>query len=263
MAILLEPLSELSRYQHLLRSWSLREIKIRYKQSLLGGLWAVIQPLSVAIIFSIIFNFFINISTDGVPHLIFYYAALFPWTFFANSVTTGSNSVIANMHLVTKIYFPREILPLSGIIAAMFDFVIAGLLYAVLALFYDISLGSSLVLLPFLILMQFLFTSGIVFILAALNVYYRDIRFIVPLGLQIYMYSTPLIYPISVVPESILPFYMLNPMAGILNAYRAILVYGTWPELSYLIVAGLISVLVFLGGYVFFNRASRVFADII
>jgi ABC-type polysaccharide/polyol phosphate export permease len=141
--------------------------------------------------------------------------------------------------------------------------VIAGLLYAGLALFYDISVGSSLVLLPLLIVMQFLFTSGIVFILAALNVYYRDIRFIVPLGLQIYMYSIPLIYPISVVPERILPFYMLNPMAGILNAYRAILVYGTWPEFSYLIVAGLISVLVFLGGYVFFNRASRVFADII
>jgi lipopolysaccharide transport system permease protein len=263
VTILVESFSELNRYRDLLRTWSIREIKIRYKQSLLGGLWAVLQPLSVAIIFSIIFNLFINVSTDGIPHLIFYYVALFPWTFFSNSVTTGANSIISSLHLVTKIYFPREILPLSGIIAAMLDFTIAGLLYVVLAFLHGISVGPSLILLPWLIIIQFLFTSGIVLILATLNVYYRDIRFVVPLVLQIYMYSTPLIYPVSAVPESIRPFYLLNPMASILNAYRSILAYGVWPELTYLASASLVSIILFLVAYTFFSKAARSFADII
>jgi len=263
VTILVESFLELNRYRDLLRTWSIREIKIRYKQSLLGGGWAILQPLSVALIFSIIFSLFVNISTAGAPHLIFYYAALFPWTFFSNSVTTGSGSIIANMHLVTKIYFPREIMPLSGIFAALFDFIIAGLVYGLLAYFYRISVGASIILLPLLLVIQLLLTSGIVLILAALNVFYRDIRFVVPLGLQIYMYSVPLIYPVSAVPESLRPFYMLNPMASIINAYRAILVYGGWPDFNYLLLAFVTSTLIFLAGYGFFSKAARNFADII
>jgi lipopolysaccharide transport system permease protein len=263
VTILIEPLAELNRYRDLLRTWSIREIKIRYKQSLLGGLWAVLQPLSVALIFSIIFSAFIQVPTDGVPHLLFYYAALFPWTFFANSVTSGSNSIISNMHLVTKIYFPREIMPLATMIAALFDFVIAGFIYGGFALLYQVQFGPSLVLLPILILIQLLFTGGVVLILATLNVFYRDIRFVVPLGLQIYMYLTPLIYPLSVIPKRLLPFYMLNPMAGLLHAYRAILIHGQWPEPAYLGSAFLISLLLFAVAYTFFSKAARSFADII
>jgi len=263
VTILLESLTELARYRHLLKSWSIREIKIRYKQSLLGGLWAVLQPLSVAIIFSVIFKFFINVPTDGVPHLIFYYAALFPWTFFSNSVTTGSNSIVTNMHLVTKIYFPREIMPFAGITAALFDFGIAGLIYVGLAIYYQLPVGTSLALLPVLVLIQLLFTGGVVLILAALNVFYRDIRFVVPLGLQLYMYVTPLIYPLSVVPKRFLPLYMLNPMAGLLDAYRTILIQGGWPAPFYLGTAFLISLALFGLAYFFFGKAARSFADLI
>jgi lipopolysaccharide transport system permease protein len=263
MTILVGSLLELNRYRDLLRTWSIREIKIRYKQSLLGGLWAVIQPLSVAIIFSVIFNLFIKLPTGGAPYLLFYYAALFPWAFFANSVTTGSNSLIGHMPLVTKIYFPREIMPLSGIIAALFDFMIAAGIYVGLAILYQVSAGPSLILFPLLVMIQFLFTSGVVLVLSALNVFYRDIRFVVPLALQIYMYLTPLIYPVSVIPERFRPFYMLNPMAAIVDAYRTILIYGQWPQPIYLASAGVISILLFLLSYIFFNKAARSFADLI
>lgn len=263
MSLLIEPLSELNHYRDLLRTWSIREIKIRYKQSLLGGLWAVLQPLSVALIFSIIFSVFVKVPTDGVPPLIFYYAALFPWTFFANSVTAGSNSIISNLNLVTKIYFPREIMPLATMMAGLFDFAIAGLIYLGFALFYQVQFGPSLVLLPVLILIQILFTGGVVLILAALNVFYRDIRFVVPLGLQIYLYLTPLIYPLSVIPKKLLPFYMLNPMAGLIDAYRAVLIHGQWPEPVYLGSAFLISLLLFAAAYAFFSKTARSFADVI
>lgn len=263
MTLLIESLFELNHYRDLLRTWSIREIKIRYKQSLLGGLWAVLQPLSVALIFSVIFSVFVKVPTDGVPPLIFYYAALFPWTFFANSVTAGSNSIISNLNLVTKIYFPREIMPLATIMAGLFDFVIAGIIYLAFALFYQVQFGPSLVLLPLLILIHILFTAAVVLILATLNVFYRDIRFVVPLGLQIYLYLTPLIYPLSVIPEKLLPFYMLNPMAGLIHAYRAILIHGQWPEPFYLGSAFLISLLLFIAAYTFFAKAARSFADII
>jgi lipopolysaccharide transport system permease protein len=263
MAVMAESLLELSRYKDLLRTWALREIKIRYKQSLLGGLWAILQPLAVAIIFAIIFSFFVRVPTDGVPHLIFYYSALFPWTFFATAVTVGSNSLVSNLNLVTKIYFPREILPLASIVAALFDFAIAALVYVGMVLIYDIQLGPSVVLLPLLLIIQFAFTTAVVLTLAALNVYYRDIRFVVPLGLQIFMYLTPLIYPISTIPEGFLSLYMLNPMAGLIHSYRTILIYGGWPEPNYLASACIFSIVLLIAAYAFFTKASRNFADVI
>ncbi len=263
MTILAESFLELNRYRDLLRTWTIREIKIRYKQSLLGGLWAVLQPLSITIVFSIIFSFFIKIPTEGVPHIIFYYTALLPWTLFSTAVTTGSNSLIGNLNLVTKIYFPREIIPLAGVLAAFFDFIIASLIYVGLALFYSLAIGPSVILLPFLVITQLIFTSAVVLALAALNVFYRDIRFMVPLGLQIYMYLTPIIYSISRVPEKVVPFYMLNPMAALINAYRSVLIYGQWPEPTYLIIAFGLTVILFLVSYTFFNKAARSFADVI
>jgi lipopolysaccharide transport system permease protein len=263
MTILAESFLELNLHRDLLRTWTSREIRIRYKQSLLGGLWAVLQPLSVAIIFSVVFSFFVKVPTDGVPYLIFYYAALFPWAFFASAVTTGSRSLVANLNLVTKIYFPREILPLSGVLAALFDFVIAFVLYVVLALFYRIPVGPSIIVLPLLVALQLLFTIPVVLVLAALNVFYRDIRFVVPLALQVYMYSTPLIYPISTIPERMVPFYMLNPMASLIHAYRSILVYGQWPEPLYLVSAFLVSGVFLVASYAYFGKAARSFADLI
>jgi lipopolysaccharide transport system permease protein len=263
MGVLAQSVLELDRYRDLLRTWTIRELRIRYKQSLLGGLWAVLQPLSVAIIFSVIFSFLVRVDTGGVPYILFYYAALFPWTFFSTSVTMGSRSLVSNLNLVTKIYFPREILPLSTVLAALFDFAIAAVLYVGLALIYRVSVGPSIVLLPLLIVLQLLFTIPVVLALAALHVFYRDIRFVVPLALQVYMYSTPLIYPVSTIPEKILPLYMLNPMASIVHAYRTILVYGQWPDPATLLSTFVVSIVLLIVSYVYFVRTARYFADVI
>jgi len=260
---LIEALRELHRYRHLLRAWTVRQIKVRYKQSLLGGLWAIVQPLSITIVFSIIFSFFVKVPTGGVPYIIFYYSGLLPWTFFATSVTMGANSLVSNPNIITKIYCPREILPLSAVFATLLDFLVASLVYVALGFIYQISVGPSLILLPFLVIIQFFFTASVALVLAALNVFYRDIRFVVPLALQIYMYATPLIYPVSTLPQSIRPFYMLNPMASLLHSYRLILVYNTWPDPVHLGSALLITIVVTLASYAFFTKAAKKFADLI
>lgn len=263
MTRLIESLLELYRHRHLLRAWTVRQIKVRYKQSVLGGLWAILQPLSITIVFSIIFSFFVRVPIAGVPYIIFYYAGLLPWTFFATSVNLGANSLVSNLNMITKIYFPREILPLSVVFATLLDFFIASLVYIGLGFLYQISVGPSAVLLPFLVIIQFFFTASVALFLAALNVSYRDIRFVVPLALQIYMYATPLIYPVSTLPERIIPFYMLNPMASLLHSYRLILVYGRWPDPVHLGSALLTTIILTLASYAFFTRAARDFADVI
>jgi lipopolysaccharide transport system permease protein len=217
----------------------------------------------MAIIFSIIFSYFIKMPTDGVPHIVFFYAGMLPWTFFATSVTSGAESLVANLNIVTKIYLPREILPLAAVSAAFFDFLVASLVYAGLALIYRVSVGPSVVLLPFLVIVQFLFTASVALVVAALNVFYRDIRLVIPLAVQIYLYTTPVIYPLSLVPQSIVPFYMLNPMASLIHSYRLILVYGRWPDPVYLGSTLLITVFLLLTSYAFFTARARDFADVI
>lgn len=263
MTALIEALQELHRYRHLLRAWTIRQIKVRYKQSVLGGLWAILQPLSIAIVFSIIFSFFVKVPTGGVPYIIFYYTGLLPWTFFATSVTMGANSLVSNLNIITKIYCPREILPLSAVLATLLDFLVASLVYVVLGFIYQISVSPSVVLLPFLVIIQFFFTASVTLVLAALNVFYRDIRLVIPLALQIYMYATPLIYPVSTLSPSIQPFYMLNPMASLLHSYRLILVYGGWPDPVHLGSTLLITIVLSLASYAFFTTAARKFADVI
>jgi ABC-type polysaccharide/polyol phosphate export permease len=175
----------------------------------------------------------------------------------------GANSLVSNLNIVTKIYFPREILPLSAVLATLLDFFVASLVYVGLGFVYQISVGPSVVLLPFLVIIQFFFTASVALVLAALNVSYRDIRFVVPLALQIYMYATPLIYPVSTLPRSITPFYMLNPMASLLHSYRLILIYDRWPDPVHLGSALLTTIFLSLASYAFFTTAARDFADVI
>jgi lipopolysaccharide transport system permease protein len=258
-----EAITELVNYRDLLRTWTNREIKIRYKQSLLGGMWAILQPLSIAIIFSVIFSYFVQIPVGGVPHLLFYYTALFPWTLFSTAVTTGTNTMVNNLSLVTKMYFPREVMPLAGVFAAVFDFLISALIYVAMAIFYHPAISLSIVLFPALVVIEVMFTIAVVLVVSALNVFYRDIRFVVPLALQIYLYLTPVIYPVSSLPAKILPFYMLNPMASLVESYRAILIFGRWPDPVYLLSAFLISLILLVAAYAYFTRAARSFADVI
>lgn len=254
---------ELVAYRELLWSWVGREVKVRYKQSLLGVAWAILQPLSATIIMAVVFSFFVRLPTGGIPYPIFYYSALLPWTFTVTSITLGTESLVRNMHLVTKIYFPREILPLASVLAGLVDLVIASLVLALMFVVYRFAPGPALLLIPVLLLIQVLLTAGVVLLASALNVFYRDIRFIVPLGLQLWMYLTPIIYPVSMVPERLRGIYMLNPMAVLVDAYRRTILAGEWPDPTYLGVAAAVSVCIFLVGYLYFKRAEAVFADII
>jgi lipopolysaccharide transport system permease protein len=256
-------LKELIRYRELLGQWVMRNIKVRYKQSLLGVTWAILQPLSATVIMAIVFSRFIRVSTDGIPHPIFYYSAMLPWTFSASSISFGTSCLINNMNLVTKIYFPREILPISAVLASFVDFSIASVIFIGMIVLYQVPVGLSWLWAPVLLLIQVMLTLGIVLFASALNVFYRDIRFVVPLGMQLWMYLTPIIYPLTLVPERFHALYMLNPMAGLIDSYRRIILQARSPDITYLLTAAVISVIVFLLAYVYFKQAEAIFADLI
>lgn len=258
-----ENIQELIKFRGLLWVWSLREIRIRYKQSILGGIWAILQPLSYMVIFTVIFGFLVKVPTEGIPYPVFFYSALLPWTFFTSSISFAVPSLVNNFNLVTKIYFPREILPLGAIAAAFIDFIIASFMYLALLIIYQVPIRITILWLPVILLLQILLTLGVSLLGAALIVSYRDIRFIVPLGLQLWMYLTPVVYPLSTIPEQYRFFYMLNPMAWIIDSYRRIILLGQMPQWEYLALEVVIIVTLFVFGYFYFKRKEDAFADII
>ena len=258
-----QSLAELYRYRELLWMWTLREIKVRYKQSVLGGLWAVLQPLSLMLIFTAIFGYIVKVPTDGIPYPIFSFATLVPWTLFTTSVTFAVPSLLNNMNLVTKVYCPREIFPISSLGAALFDYIIALVLLLVLIPVYGWSLHATFLLLPLLLAVQIMLTLGMALLGSALTVLYRDVRFVVPLGLQLWMYATPIVYPLSLVPERFRAIYMLNPMASLMDGYRRITLLGQSPDWGYLGISAVVSLLVLVVGYAYFKHAEATFADII
>ncbi len=262
-ANLFSSLRELFAHRELLQAWTMREIKVRYKQSMLGAAWAILQPLSLMVVFSVIFTFFVRIPTGNIPYPIFSYTALLPWTFFATSISFGAASLVNNMSLVTKIYLPREILPLAAIGAASVDFAVASLVFVGMAMFYRVSVGVSLISLPLLLLLQVILTAGVVLFLAALMVRFRDIRFVVPLLTQLWMYATPIIYPVTLVPERWRWLYMLNPMATLIESYRAVVLTGQWPSWQYLAITTVVSCVFAAAAYRFFKQSESVFADVI
>jgi len=247
----------------LLREWTGRNIRARYQQSALGWLWAVFQPAAQVAIFSVIFTLFVPVKTGGTPYVIFSYVALVPWTFFAVSLTDMSNSLVSNMSLVTKIYFPREALPVAAMLARLMDFGVAAGLLVVLMLYYHVPVFLlGYLCLPLILATQLLLVLGIGLACAAANVFYRDVQSFLTLALQIWFYACPIIYPMSMVPGRIRSYYSLNPMVGIIEAYRDVLLNGRMPG-SYLTEAFVLSLSVFLIGYWFFKRVEFQFADVV
>ncbi len=251
----------LIRTRELIWAWTNRTIRARYQQSVLGALWAIIQPAAAVAIFSIIFTIFIPIDTGGLPYIVFSYAAMVPWTLFATSITDMVDSLTINMNLVSKIYFPREVLPLAALLARLLDFAIAVVLLVFMILFFKLPIFLlGWLFLPLILAIQLALALGLGLAGAALNVFYRDIKHLFVLGLQLWFYATPIIYPVSTVPEKLRPIYFLNPMAGTIEAYRAVLLYGRLPE-SYLLISALSAAIVMLIGYWFFKRVEPRFAD--
>jgi lipopolysaccharide transport system permease protein len=256
-------LTNLYHFRDLLWLWTGREVRVRYKQSALGAAWAVIQPLALTLVFTLVFSRLIQVDTGGVPYPVFAYSALVPWTFFATSLAFAIPSLVNNLNLVGKIYFPREILPLASIGAALLDFAIAGLVFVGMMLIYQIPLTLNVLWVIPLLIIQMMLTVGVTLIGAALIVFFRDVRFIIPLLTQIWMYASPVIYPATLVPAQWQTIYFLNPMAGIISGYRSALVLGETPNLPALLLATIVSVVLLFIGYITFKRTEPLFADLI
>jgi lipopolysaccharide transport system permease protein len=247
----------------LLIAWTSRSLRARYQQSALGWLWAIIQPAAQVAIFAVIFTLFVPVDTGGTPYIIFSYVAMAPWAFLSASLPDMSNSIVGNMSLVTKIYFPREVLPIASMLARLIDFGVAGSLLIILILFFHVPiLFTGLLLLPVVLLIQMVLIAGLGLALAGANVFYRDVSSLLSLVIQLWFYASPIIYPVSLVPERLRIFYFLNPMAGILEAYRDVLIYARLPG-SYLIISAGVSFAILLIGYWFFKKVEFQFADIV
>jgi lipopolysaccharide transport system permease protein len=258
-----DPVIRLFQAKDLLWAWTGRNIRARYQQSALGWLWAVIQPAAQAVIFTLIFTLFVPVNTGKTPYVVFSYVALAPWTFFAVSLADMSNSLVGNMTLVTKIYFPREALPIAAMLARLMDLGIsAGLLIVMMLYVQSPVFLFGWLCVPAILAAQILLVMGLGLAAAAASVFYRDIQSLLALVIQLWFYACPIIYPVTLVPDRLRVFYYLNPMAGILEAYRDVLLNGRLPGI-HLGMALVTSLCIFLAGYWFFKRVEFRFADVV
>ena len=253
---------ELWAYRELLYVLTMRDIKVRYKQTVLGFAWAIIQPVMMMVVFSIFFGGLAKMPSDGFPYPIFVYAALLPWTFFANSITNSANSLVGSANLVSKVYFPRLIIPLSSVGSALVDFAIAGAVLLLLMLYYGVSWTSNLLMAPILVAAAALTALGVGTFLAALNVAYRDFRYVVPFLVQFWMFATPVVYPASLVPREWQWALYLNPMAGVIEGFRSAFL-GSAFDVPGMLVSLAIAAILFAAGIAYFGKVERRFADII
>ncbi|MBP7998943.1 MAG: ABC transporter permease [Chloroflexi bacterium] len=247
----------------LLYTWVRREFKVRYSQSLLGAIWAIMQPLSLMVIFSLVFSLILKIPTGEIPYPPFAYVGLLTWTLFSSALGFAIPSLVNNINLVSKIRFPREILPLSAILVSLIDFAIAALVFVPMLLLYRIRISPLVLFIPVVLLLQIWFTFGLALLASAANVFFRDIRFVIPLALQIWFYLCPIIYPAELIPEAWRPLYFLNPMAVFIDSYRRLLFFHTWPDWGYLGVATVLATGLVMVSYRYFKQAEREFADVI
>jgi len=254
---------EIWNYRELLYFLTKRDIKVRYKQTVLGGLWAVIQPAFTMLVFTLFFGRLARMPSDGLPYPIFVYAGLLPWTYFANAVSASGNSLVGSSNLITKVYFPRIVVPASAALAGLLDFFIALFVLAALMIWYQVLPGPGIFLFPFLVALTFLCAVGVGLWLSALNVQYRDIRYAIPFLVQVWMFVSPVIYPVSLVHGNYQWLLALNPMGGVIHAYRASLLGHQPIDWGLLGLSTLIILALFLGGLYYFRRMEKVFADVV
>jgi lipopolysaccharide transport system permease protein len=249
-------------YRELLAFLVWRDIKIRYRQTLLGGLWAVLQPLTAMLIFTFVFHRLAGVSTDEIPYPLFAFAGLAPWIFFSTAVQQSSNSLLANRQLVSKVYFPRIFIPLGTIGALLLDLLLSLTLFAAMLIYYRWPVTSSLIWLPVFLISALLAAAGAGLILSALNVSFRDVKYAIPFVIQMGIFVTPVIYPIKYLPDQWKTLIGLNPMTGVVVGFRHALL-GTdisWPLVGLSLT---VSVVLFIAGLMLFRRMERQFADVI
>ena len=254
-------LAELWHYRELVYFLTWRDIQVRYKQTALGAAWAVIQPFFTMIVFSIFFGWLAKIPSDGLPYPIFAYCALLPWQLFAHSLTQSSNSLVANQHLITKVYFPRLVIPVSTVLAGLLDFLIAFVLLIGMMIYYGMAPTAVAWTVPLFVLLAIGTALGVGLWLSALNVQYRDVRYAIPFLTQLWLFATPIAYPSSLIPGPWRTIYGLNPMAGVVEGFRWALLGTGNPPGGLLLVSVAVTLIVLLSGLYYFRRMERTFAD--
>jgi lipopolysaccharide transport system permease protein len=256
-------LRELAEYRELLYFLVWRDVKVRYKQTVLGAAWAIIQPFFTMVVFSLFFGRLANMPSEGVPYPIFSYAALVPWTFFANGLSQSANSLVGSANLLTKVYFPRLTIPIATVLSGVVDFMLAFAVLLGMMLFYRVTLTWNILWLPGFLLLALVTALGVGLWLSALNVEYRDVRYVVPFLVQFWLFATPIVYPSSLLPEPWRTLYALNPMVGVVEGFRwALLGTDTAPG-PMILVSASAALLILVGGVVYFRRMEGTFADVV
>ncbi len=256
-------LGDLWDYRELLYFLVWRDIKVRYKQTVLGVVWVVLQPLIATLIFTVVFGMLAKMPSNGIPYPVFAFSALLPWNYFASALSQSGMSLVNSANLITKIYFPRLLIPIAGAIACLLDFVISFALLLAIMLFYRVSLGWGILMLPLFLLMAVGTACGISLWLSALSVQYRDIKHLIPFLVQAWMYATPVVYPASLFPEKWRPLLGLNPMTGVIEGFRWALTGGGEASALMLLVSTVVAVCLIGSGLIFFRNTERTFADVV
>jgi len=240
-----------------------RDLTVRYKQSIIGIGWVVIQPLVTIIVFSVIFGYFAKIPSDGLPYPVFAYAGILPWTYFATALNRCIHSVVADSHILTKVYFPRLFLPLAGTLSGLVDFAIAFVLLLGVLVWFGIPLTWYVLIAPFFLSFALLAALAVGLWLSAINVRYRDVTYAVPFLVQTWMFCSPVVYPLSIIPEQYRWLYNLNPMVGVIEGFRWALLGKASPDSSVMAVSAAVVLVILAGGLVFFKNMERNFADVV
>lgn len=256
-------LKELWEYRELLYFLIWRDIKVRYKQTALGASWAIIQPLMTMIVFSIFFGKLGKMASDGLPYPIFTFAALVPWTLFANGLTQGTSSLVGSSNLIKKVYFPRLIIPTATVLAGVIDFMISFVVLLILMFVYNITPTINILWLPAFLLLTLITSLGISLWLSALNVEYRDVKYVIPFLTQLWLFATPIAYPSSLLSEPWRTIYGINPMVGVVEGFRWALL-GTNTQPGYMVlVSSIVAIFLLISGAFYFRRMERTFADMV
>ncbi len=256
-------LRDLVLYRELIFFMTWRDLKVRYKQTLLGASWAILQPFLTMVVFSIFFGNLAKVPSDGVPYPIFSYTALIPWTLFSKALQDASKSLVANSHMITKVYFPRMILPLSSVMAGVVDFLIAFVVLLGMMVFFNIFPTINILALPLFLLLALVTAVGVGLWLSALNVLFRDINYVLPFLTQFWMYLTPVAYPSSMIPSEWQIIYALNPMTGVVEGFRWALLGTGQPPGIVTLVSSISAVVLLISGMFYFRRMERLFADMV
>ena len=254
---------ELSEYRDLFYFLVARDVKVRYKQTVLGGLWAIIQPLFLMVIFTLFFGYLAKVPSDGVPYPIFNYTAMVAWSYFASAITFSSNSLVQETALISKVYFPRMLVPLAPIIAFLLDFAVSLIILIGMMFYYRVYPTIMVLFLPLLLLLMMLTASGVGMFLAAVNAKYRDVRYTITFLVQFWMFASPVVYPASIIPAKYHLIYAINPMAGVIEGFRSALLGTVAFPTDMLLVSTVVSVILLIFGALYFRRTERYFADVI